>query len=152
MGLDSNGARLGTCECQAGGPRCGICRRGISTTVPSSFDPANHPFLQGEAFEFDGTKLNVRGYRRLNDECQECPDNPALLMALMGVGIVLMCIGAWWMEDKNINVAFLSIGIDYFQVLAVFRSAKVKWPNFVKVLFSMFTIFNFDLRVCRVCI
>ena len=147
MGLDSNGARLGTCECQAGGPRCGICRRGISTTVPSSFDPANHPFLQGEAFEFDGTKLNVRGYRRLNDECQECPDNPALLMALMGVGIVLMCIGAWWMEDKNINVAFLSIGIDYFQVLAIFARIKISWPYWVKQILEIRSIFNFNIDI-----
>jgi hypothetical protein len=147
MGLDSNGARLGTCECQAGGPRCGICRRGISTTVPSSFDPANHPFLQGDAFEFDGTKLNVRGYRRLNDECQECPDNPALLMALMGVGIVLMCIGAWWMEDKNINVAFLSIGIDYFQVLAIFARIKISWPYWVKQILEILSIFNFNIDI-----
>ena len=68
-------------------------------------------------------------------------------MSLMGVGIVLMCIGAWWMEDKNINVAFLSIGIDYFQVLAIFARIKISWPYWVKQILEILSIFNFNIDI-----
>ena len=33
------------------------------------------------------------------------------------------------MNRKSVNVAFLSIGIDYFQVLAMFSRSNVKWPE-----------------------
>ena len=33
------------------------------------------------------------------------------------------------LNRKSVNVAFLSIGIDYFQVLAMFSRSNVKWPE-----------------------
>ena len=39
---------------------------------------------------------------------------------------VVLCIGGWLLNRKNVNIAFLSIGVDYFQVLAMFSNAKVK--------------------------
>ena len=147
LGSDSDGTPLGKCECMAGGPRCGLCRRGIIQTLPSGFDKTLHPFLQRDEFEYDGKDLRVRGYRRLNDECQECPDNPGLLMGLMAAGIVMLCVVAWWMEDKNINVAFLSIGVDYFQVLAIFARIKISWPYWVKQILEILSIFNFNIDI-----
>jgi hypothetical protein len=46
----------------------------------------------------------------------------------MGLAIVVFCVGGWWMQDKEVNVAFLSIGVDYFQVLAIFARIKIRWP------------------------
>ena len=55
-------------------------------------------------------------------------DNPGLLLGLMGLALVVFCVGGWWMQDKQVNVAFLSIGVDYFQVLAIFARIKIRWP------------------------
>ncbi len=44
--------------------------------------------------------------------------------------LVLFCVGARYMLNrKSVNIAFLSIGIDYFQVLAMFSRSNVKWPD-----------------------
>jgi hypothetical protein len=91
----------GTCECIGGGPRCGLCSRPIG--ADASADGKEH-----------------KGYFRLNDECQECPEHPELIIAGMIFAVIFFCIGAWWMEDKKVNVAFLSIGVDYFQVRLIF--------------------------------
>jgi hypothetical protein len=107
--VKTNNQHIGKCECVSGGPRCALCRVSI-----------------GSADSHDGK--DYKGYFRLNDECQECPDNPGLLLGLMGLAIVVFCVGGWWMQDKEVNVAFLSIGVDYFQVLAIFARIKIRWP------------------------
>jgi hypothetical protein len=117
---------VGTCECVGGGPRCGLCRQAINSE--NSHDGKNY-----------------KGYFRLNDECQECPENPGLLLALMAAAVIVFCVGGWYLQDKNINVAFLSIGVDYFQVLAVFARIKVRWPLWVKQILQVLSIFNFNI-------
>ena len=47
---------------------------------------------------------------------------------------ILLCIGGWILNRKRVNIAFLSIGMDYFQVLALFANSKVA----VGALISMF--------------
>jgi len=44
----------------------------------------------------------------------------------MGSSIILFVVIGWYMQDKKVNVAFLSIGVDYFQVLAIFARIKVR--------------------------
>ena len=117
-------AVTGTCECTGGGPRCSLCRQ-----AGGGIDP--------------DTGKDWKGYYRLNDECQECPDHPELLLALMVTALVLFCIVGWWMQDKRVNVAFMSIGVDYFQVLAIFARIKVRWPLWVKQILQVLSIFNF---------
>ncbi len=42
------------------------------------------------------------------------------------IASVLLCIGGWILNRKNVNIAFLSIGVDYFQILAMFANSKVQ--------------------------
>ena len=58
------GLRNGTCECVGGAPRCGLC------TQPQKYDD-------------DDERDNIKGYFRLNNECQECPENPELILILL---------------------------------------------------------------------
>ena len=44
-----------------------------------------------------------------------------LVLALAVVGFIL--------NRRSVNIAFLSIGIDYFQVLAMFSRSNIKWPS-----------------------
>ena len=61
------------------------------------------------------------------------------------VAIVLFCVLGWYMQDKKVNVAFLSIMVDYFQVLAIFARIKVRWPLWVKQILQILSIFNFNI-------
>ena len=121
-------ASVGTCECIGGGPRCGLCRHALS-----------------KEDSIDG--IAVKGYFRLNDACLECPDDPALLLGLMAAAMVVFCIGGWFMQDKKINVAFLSIGVDYFQVLAIFARLRIRWPAWMSRILEVLSIFNFNIDI-----
>ena len=125
---EDKSATVGTCECVGGGPRCGLCRLAI--------DKDNSA---------DG--LEYKGYFRLNDECQECPDNPWLLLILMAAAVVLFCVVGWWMQDKKVNVAFVSIGVDYFQVLAIFARIRIRWPQWMRDILQVLSIFNFNIDI-----
>ena len=44
----------------------------------------------------------------------------------------------------------VSIGWDYFQVLALFADADIRWPQILKDLFRMLSFFNIDVDVVAV--
>jgi hypothetical protein len=45
------------------------------------------------------------------------------------------------------HFAFLSIGVDYFQVLAIFGNAKVSWPPAILTLFQYMSSLSFNLDI-----
>ncbi len=51
------------------------------------------------------------------------------------------------LNRKSVNIAFLSIGIDYFQVLAMFSRSNVKWPEQLNQFFLMLSAFNFNIDI-----
>lgn len=119
----------GTCRCSLP-ERCALCTKAApGRTYPD--DPSSE----------------VKGYQKQDGECVPCPEDPMVIFVLFFLGVIMLCVGGYVLSNSDFNLAFISIGVDYFQVLAVFRSAKVKWPSFVKTLFNLFTIFNFDLDV-----
>lgn len=56
------------------------------------------------------------GYYNNDGPCVKCPESPAAV--LVGVALVLLAAAgsAYWFDKMNVNVAFVSIGIDYMQV------------------------------------
>eukprot|EP00949_MAST-11_sp_MAST-11-sp1_P002413 g2413.t1 len=112
------GERTGTCECMAGAPRCALC-----------------------SLSAQGRK----GYFRLDGECQECPDNPFVLMALFASAMLSMVGAGWIISKTKMNQAFLIIGMDYFQTIALFAGVKIGWPPWFKQVVRFFSIFNFNV-------
>ena len=43
--------------------------------------------------------------------------------------------------------AFISIGVDYCQVLALFASAKISWPDSMKKVFNALSFFNVNIDI-----
>jgi len=121
------GERNGTCECIGGAPRCGLC-------------------TQRTDFGKDDER-NQKGYFRMNNECQQCPENPELIMILLALAIVFMCVGGWWAQTKKINISILSIGVDYFQILSIFAGLRVKWPSWVKEVLQILSVFNLNIDI-----
>ena len=42
--------------------------------------------------------------------------------------IVVLAAAGYILNRNSVNIAFLSIGIDYFQVLAMFSRSNIAWP------------------------
>ena len=133
----SLGVVQGRCECFAS-PRCALCTTGNRNPITPSYNGS----LTGELSPFW-----TKGYYRLNNKCEQCPDQPGLIVAMFFVGIVALCIGGWFLSKKQFNVAFISIGVDYFQVLALFARSEIEWPPLMRKLFELCSIFNFNIDI-----
>lgn len=66
-----------------------------------------------------------------------------LIMFLLG-GLCAAAVFAV-ISILKINVGVISIGIDYFQVLSMFGTKKIPWPNSMVVLFDYLSAFSFNL-------
>jgi hypothetical protein len=83
-----------------------------------------------------GTHYRVQG------ECIPCPQNPGLIIVGAVLGIFFLCIGMRELDKRQFNLAFVSIGWDYFQVLALFADADIQWPQLLQDMFRMLAFFN----------
>jgi len=63
------------------------------------------------------------------------------------VAAIVLCIAGYFLNKKAVNLAFISIGVDYFQVLAMFANSKIKWPYYIKYMFTLMSVFNFNLEI-----
>jgi hypothetical protein len=115
---------VGQCRCTPA-PRCGGCTQAATYA--------------------NGTK--VKSYFKLDGECVECPENVPLLIAGCLLGICFCLYGASVMESRNINTSLISIAVDYFQVLAIFRNANIPWPLLLRDFYKFFAIFNLNIDI-----
>jgi len=85
-------------------------------------------------------------YKRAN-ECVKCPDSPWALV--IGFTMLVMFGGAlaYFLNKRKINLAFIAIGVDYFQVIAIFAQSKVAWPPILKELFHVLSAFNLNIEI-----
>ena len=86
-------------------------------------------------------------FYRMNGECEPCPDNPELILAACVLAVFTAAIAAYILDKKDFNMAFISIGVDYFQVLAIFGNADVAWPQILMQLFRILSLFNLNIDV-----
>lgn len=86
-------------------------------------------------------------YRRAGGECAECPDNPWLLVAAFIIAIVLLAGVAATLQSKKINIAYVAVGVDHVQALALFASARISWPPILSDVFNFFSAFNLNLSI-----
>eukprot|EP01029_Cantina_marsupialis_P010034 TRINITY_DN22_c0_g2_i3.p1 TRINITY_DN22_c0_g2~~TRINITY_DN22_c0_g2_i3.p1 ORF type:complete len:4249 (+),score=1569.44 TRINITY_DN22_c0_g2_i3:541-12747(+) len=86
-------------------------------------------------------------YYRKNSECVRCPSNHLMIILLFVLAAVAVCVIGYLLNKKNVHFAFFSIGVDYFQILAMFARAKVEWPSTIDDIFQWFSSFNFNLEI-----
>ena len=117
-----------------------------TTTVKENVcSPRHYTLPDGSCYAPRCGQCNPTTHFRLEGECAECPEYP-WLMPLILVGVAVGAgIGMYFLTKKNVNLAVLSIGIDYFQVLGLFTRSRVKWPPEIKWLFRQFQWAMFDI-------
>jgi len=84
---------------------------------------------------------------RLDGKCEKCPENMELVFAGFFIGIFFAIIGAYILDQKKFNLAFLIIPVDYFQVLALLSRADIRWPNLLLEILRALQFFNFNLDI-----
>merc|ERR1711871_1013834 len=91
------------------------------------------------------TKCTLWTHFRSNGECKECPKN--LWMLLLGIFFAVAGMGyaAHMMQKRNVNLAYLAVGVDYFQVVGMFAGSKIRWPPVLFRIMISFSLFNFNL-------
>ena len=86
-------------------------------------------------------------YHKINGKCEECPDNMWLVIGGFIAGVIMFCAVMYVLDLQNFNLAFVSIGVDYFQVLAMFRNADIRWPACLIQLFNFLDFFNLNIDI-----
>jgi VCBS repeat-containing protein len=84
---------------------------------------------------------------RMGGECIECPDNPYIIIGGFITGIIIAAIGGYYLSKRKFNLSFISIGFDYFQVLALFAGSDIAWPQAIKDFFNFLRAFNFNIDI-----
>src|SRR5690606_13865145 len=105
-------------------PRCAAAMQGreqcplFEPCEPAESCLGNNTCAQG----YDGARCMfcARGFYRVSGECVKCSDSPWAVVIVFGLGAIAALAVAYTLNKKNINLALISIGIDYFQVLAMF--------------------------------
>ena len=88
-----------------------------------------------------------KGFYKRAGECIKCPDSPAGLFIGFIILVVFMCGVAFQLNKRQVNIAVVSIGIDFFQVLAIFSQSRIKWPPVIKELFHVLSAFNLNIEI-----
>jgi hypothetical protein len=87
------------------------------------------------------------GFYSSGGVCVKCPDSPAALV----VGVVLLLLvvagAGYWLNKRQVNIAVMSIGIDFFQVLAIFSNLRIAWPPQIRELFRVLSAFNLNIEI-----
>jgi len=86
-------------------------------------------------------------YHRMYGKCEECPDNIKWLILGAFTFLIFCVLLGRRLQRKKVDLAIFSIGVDYFQVLAIFASTEVKWPASVMYLYRLFSVFNFSINL-----
>ena len=88
-----------------------------------------------------------KSYYKRADECIRCPDSP--IMVIIGCLLIVMFLAGvgFFLNKYNVNMAFLSIAIDYFQVVSIFLQTKIAWPPVIKNLMYVLSAFNLNLDI-----
>ncbi|MFN3502087.1 MAG: hypothetical protein ACK4ZJ_07495 [Allorhizobium sp.] len=86
------------------------------------------------------------GYYRFGGACRACPANRLLFFVLCALALVAVLLAAHWVLKLGINLAALTIAVDYFQVLSNFGRFDVHWPEGPRSLLSMFSLVDLNVE------
>ena len=81
----------------------------------------------------------AKGYFKSVGQCIKCPDSPAALLVGMFLLLIFVAVGGFYLNKKQVNIAVVSIGIDFFQVIAIFAQSGVTWSAAVMQRYRKFT-------------
>lgn len=73
------------------------------------------------------------------------PDQPWLIVVVFVVVAIAAVSAGFVLNSRQANVALVSIGVDYFQVLAMLSRSRVRWPPAIRAILHALSAFNLNL-------
>ena len=99
-----------------------------------------------EPYTGDRCSECVKGkFYRVNGFCVPCPDNAWILIIIFVTALIIIAYLAYLCYKYRVSLAFLALGVDYFQVLAMFAQSRVAWPEGLLAFYRLLSAFNFNL-------
>ena len=89
-------------------------------------------------------KCEDSSYFRLQGRCEACPHAPTLLTVIFVLSILVVAIGGYIVNSKELHLVTFTIGLDYVQLVAVFVNTSVDWTSTVNGALQAFSIVNFN--------
>ena len=79
--------------------------------------------------------------------CAPCPAVPIVLVVGCIALVMALCALAYALNRKGVALGCLSIGIDYFQVVAILATTSAVWPAQVAQLLLVLSAFNLNIEI-----
>jgi hypothetical protein len=88
-----------------------------------------------------------KGFYRLSNSCIKCPDSPIMLVVGCLLIIITLAAAGYFLNKYKVNLAFVSIAVDYFQVVSILLDSRIKWPQSIVQLMQVLSAFNLNLNI-----
>jgi hypothetical protein len=85
------------------------------------------------------------GFYRLGPDCVACPSMAWLVLVLCVLFATMLCSLAYFLTKHGVQLAAVSICIDFCQVVSLFSSYDFAWPPVVHGAYSVMSAFNLNL-------
>uniref|UniRef100_A0A7S1GCG6 IPT/TIG domain-containing protein n=1 Tax=Bicosoecida sp. CB-2014 TaxID=1486930 RepID=A0A7S1GCG6_9STRA len=115
-----------------------------ASACPGGAGPACAPEYTGEAC--GRCQTSPRHYR-LDQECLPCPNLAWLMLVGFFFVLVLLGAGGMYLNKRKVNLAAITIGIDFVQVLSVFSGYDFAWPVEIRSVFTTMSAANLNLEL-----
>ena len=84
---------------------------------------------------------------RLDQLCVKCPSLAWLYLAGGVVVVLIILYVAYWLNKHRVNLAALSIGVDFLQTVAIFAAFDLKWPVQLGQFFDTVSASNMNVQL-----
>ena len=86
-------------------------------------------------------------YRNSGAYCAKCSSLTKVYLVVFVVAIVLVGVLVGYMQKRQYNLQGLSIGMDLFQTLAMFKGFAFSWPGLIDGMLSAATVSTFSIDI-----
>lgn len=141
-----NGAMASACPSGNAVPGRDVC---IVACVPADACDKSNVCSTGYASKppFYRCGSCAANYYPTGNTCALCPNSPYSIVVVFVLAVLLGGAAAYVLNKKNINIAFISIGLDFMQVMAMFANAGIPWPPAILKLFQLLSAFNLNIQI-----
>ena len=108
-------------------------------------DACNGDNVCDPAYAGERCTVCAENYFKLSGECQSCPECKWCMPVALLFAVIVAGSCGWVLATREVNLGVMSIGVDYFQVLALFARSKVEWPQEVRDVYQYLSFFNVNI-------
>ncbi|GBG24702.1 Protein O-linked-mannose beta-1,2-N-acetylglucosaminyltransferase 1 [Hondaea fermentalgiana] len=122
----------------------------FQTCNPTEACLGNDTCAEGYVHQNDRLKLCgkcAEDFYRLEGKCEPCPNLAWLILIACFLVAVILCSVAYFLTKYGVQLAAVSICIDFCQVVSLFSTYDFAWPSVVSGAYAVLSAFNLNLEL-----